>query len=121
MLRLVFVLLVLLGLSRADVKPRGVHLALTKSPSTSVSVSFFTLESRGTPVVEILSPISRKIEGKTKSLIRYHHDIYVDDLEPETVYEYRVFLDPDVPSDTFKFETLSEKVESFKVGIVGDH
>ena len=123
----VFVL-VLLGVSHAlssssmtDVQPRGVHLALTtSSPSSSMEVSFFTLAVGGKPTVEILSPVSRKIEGTTKDLIRYHHDIYVDDLEPDTMYKYRVFVDPDVPSKTFSFETLSKNIESFKVGIVGD-
>jgi hypothetical protein len=97
--------------------PQGIHLALTSSPSTSIQVSFFTVENATSlaPILEITSPIRRKIKGTTKSLIRNHHTIYVDDLDPSTTYSYIVYVDPKDTSETNEFTTKSSEVSSFVV------
>jgi len=80
-------------LSPNDTTPQAIHLALSGPSATSISISFFTCFSPENKEPTATLTGGELYTGTTsKTHARYHHDILITELSPDTVYEYSVAL-----------------------------
>lgn len=103
--------------------PQGVHLAYAGSAGHSISISFFTCGTGGTPYVQLLDEPSRPSQTFNGTTSRYymrqHHDIVASGLEPGLRYRYIVGLVGGSKRGPFTFHTASVD-ETFTAVVIGD-
>jgi acid phosphatase type 7 len=109
--------------------PFGIHLSWINQPSTSLTVTWMTISENNPAKVRFkkhenrnwteLQGISKKSPGNV-----WIHSANMQDLEPETIYDYKVSADnnlPEIFSEVKTIKTLPEKDNaSFKFSFITD-
>ena len=108
-----------------DKKPQQVNIHMGDDPSTQVNISYTTIAGELETKVE-LNKIndSKKIIVKGENTLgnadKYFHSISVENLEPNTKYEYTVGSGSNTYSGTFKTAPKKGSNDSFKFAFLAD-
>ena len=108
-----------------DKKPQQVNIHMGDDPSTQVNISYTTIAGELETKVE-LNKIndSKKIIVKGENTLgnadKYFHSIAVENLEPNTKYEYTVGSGSNTYSGTFKTAPEKGSNDSFKFAFLAD-
>ena len=118
---------------RTVTEPHRIILNLTENPSSSIAVTWRTIDEVQSSQVQIViatnwtefEQIAKSVPSKTDQIILdngqtvYHHSAILNNLVPNTLYAYRVGNDSDW-SEWNQFKTASDKNTPFDFVYFGD-
>ncbi|MBD3185716.1 hypothetical protein GF325_02715 [Candidatus Bathyarchaeota archaeon] len=88
-------------------------------PRTSITINWFS-PNPSPEHVEIINTRSGISKLVTDKSIRKMHHVQIDNLEPGTIYTYKITNKDTMSDQELKFRTAASNFESFAFGVVGD-